>query len=91
MDLMGAYVSKLPSWHYEELLALLEAGVAEGDYGGGALVNAQTVADLTAQGNDFTTLPAILAGSRALAESMNYPLALLAARYAAIVPNSRTS
>ena len=85
MDLMGAYVSKLPSWHYEELLALLEAGVAEGDYGGGALVNAQTVADLTAQGNDFTTLPAILAGSRALAESVNYPLALLAARYAAIV------
>ena len=85
MELLGAYTSRLPEWHSQELLGLIEAGVALGDYGGGKLINQQVASDLQQQGNDFTSLPAILAGSRALAQSVNYPLALLGARYAAIV------
>ena len=37
------------------------------------------------QGEDFTGIPAIPAGTRATADSLNYPLSLLTARYAAIV------
>jgi hypothetical protein len=85
MELLGAYISNLPEWHSQELLNLLEAGVASGDYGGGALVNQKVAADLQEEAGDFTTLPAILAGSRALAQSINYPMSLLAARYAAMV------
>ena len=85
MELMGAYISNLPELYSQELLNLLEAGVAVGDYGGGALVNQQAAAELQAEAGDFATLPTILAGSRALAQSINYPMALLAARYAAMV------
>jgi hypothetical protein len=44
----------------------------------------RTAAALIQQGQDFSSLPSIAAGARAIAESVNYPLSVLTARYDAI-------
>src|ERR1039458_782295 len=84
MRLLGAYVPKISVFHYQELLKLLEAGLVLGDFGGGALFDKAAADALIQQGQDFSTLPAISAGSRAIADSGNTPLSTLSARYAAI-------
>ena len=84
MKLLGAYSSRISVFHYQELLKLLEAGLVLGDFGGGALFDKAAADILIQQGQDFSSLPAISAGSRAIADSVNTPLSTLNARYAAI-------
>ena len=84
MKLLGAYSSRISVFHYQELLKLLEAGLVLGDFGGGALFDKAAADILIQQGQDFSSLPAISAGSRAIADSVNTPLSTLSARYAAI-------
>lgn len=84
MKLLGNYSSKLVPFHAEELLKLLETGVTLGEYGGSKLLDTAAVDKLRRQSRDFSSLPAILAGSRSTSESIDYPLDLLRARYEAI-------
>ena len=89
MDLLGTWPSKLATFHYEELLQLLKQAVSQGDYGAGQLFDQQAASDLITQAQDFSSLPVISAGDRAIADSLNYPLQLLQARYAAISKESQ--
>jgi len=84
MQLLGSYPTQLASWYKDELLTLLQAAISAGDYGGGKLVDSSTINTLNQQAQDFTSLPAIPADSRALVQSILYPLQLLQARYIAI-------
>lgn len=84
MKLLGAYPSTLLLYHREEILSLLQQAVAAGDYGGGKLIDAAAVRSLEQQVADFSQLPAISAGQRALAQSLLYPLSLIEARYSTI-------
>jgi hypothetical protein len=84
MKLLGSYSSKLTEYHREELIKLLQAAIAAGEYGGGKLIDGKVGGLLRQQAADFASLPAVSAGSRADAESLLYPLRLLAARYETI-------
>jgi hypothetical protein len=88
MELLGNYANKLNSYHYQQLVDLLQQGLVLGDYGGGTLIDKDSISALLLQAQDFTNLPAIRAGNRAYADSINYPLSLLLARYAAIEAES---
>ena len=91
-DLLGGYQSDIAAWHTQELLRLVQQAAALGEYGGGKLFDtAAANAIIKNQGEDFTGIPAIPAGTRATADSLNYPLSLLTARYAAIVTRTKTS
>ena len=84
-DLLGGYQSNIAAWHTQELLRLVQQAAALGEYGGGKLFDTAAANALKKQGEDFTGIPAIPAGTRATADSLNDPLSRLAARYAAIV------
>lgn len=84
MQLLGAYQSNLTAFQLEALLSLLQSGLQAGDFGGGRLFDKAASDALLAQGQDFTSIPQISAGSRALADSINHPLQILTARYQAI-------
>lgn len=84
MNLLGNYETRLYDWHRQELLAQLSEALRVGEWGGGKLIDS-TVADrIRSEAQDFSSLPAILAGSLATADSLNYPLSVLLARYKAI-------
>ena len=84
MNLLGNYSNRLSVWHYQELLKMLEQSLTDGDFGGGKLFDKAAADTLLKQGQDFSSLPTIAAGARATAQSVNHPLDLLNARYAAI-------
>ena len=84
MDLISNYGSNLSTFLYLELLQLLEQNVTQGEYSAGTLFDVAAAQALQAQGQDFSSLPIPSAGDRAMAYSLNYPLSLLTARYAAI-------
>ena len=86
--LLTSTASNLVAFQYQQLLTLLQQAIAAGDYNAGQLFDQAAATKLLTQGQDFTSLPVISADNRALAESVNYPLALLAARYGAIVAES---
>ena len=84
MRLLGPYNSQLSAFHYQQLLALLEAALTQGDYEAGRLFNHQAAESLQAQGDSFADLSMVKAGQRAIAEEINHPLDLLRARYQAL-------
>ena len=88
MQLLGPYNSNLQAFHYQELLALYTAAIAAGGFAGNATFNEAAIQTLIQQSQDFTTLPLASAGQRVTDDSINYPLALLTARYNAIVAES---
>lgn len=85
MQLLGPYNSNLQAFHYEELLALYTAAIAAGGFAGNATFNEAAIQTLIQQSQDFTTLPLAQAGQRVTDDSINFPMALLAARYNSIV------
>ena len=88
MDLLGPYVSNLSNFHYQELLALLQLAIANGEYAGGSLFDSTTAQALEQQGVDFSSLPVISADSRAYADQINTPVQQLQARYSALSSES---
>jgi hypothetical protein len=74
----------LNTYQFDELVKMLEASIAQGDYGAGKAFDITAATALRKQGEDFANLPAATAGDRALAESINHPLDLLTARYQAM-------
>ena len=84
MDLLPQYNSNLPTFQYLQLLQLLEANVAQGEYAAGTLFDVAAGQALQQQAQDFTSLSLPSAGQRSDAYSLNYPLSLLIARYAAM-------
>ncbi len=83
--LLGSYKSNLSTYLYQEMIQILEAAIIAGDYGGGKLFDRSTLEELRLQGQEFDNLPLSAAGQRAYAESINYPMRLLQARFAAVV------
>ncbi len=79
-----SYSSQLNTLQFDALVKMLEASIAQGDYGAGKQFDVSAAAALRKQGENFTNLPKATAGECALAESLNYPLDLLTARYQAM-------
>lgn len=88
MKYLGTYQSKLSSWHYQELVKLLEAAIEQGEFAGGKAFDQSSLKDLEQQGQDFGELPVASAGQRVTDDSINRPLALLRARFAALLAES---
>lgn len=84
MRLLGAYPTRLTAYHLDELSKLVQDSYVLGEYEAGKLFDAAAAARLQKQGTDFSSLPVVSAGDRALAESINYPVSLLSARYDAM-------
>ena len=81
MNIPGAPLNNLNKYHYEELLALLRQAISEGDYAGGKLFDQKAAEALVVQGKNFSDIPIAVAGQIALADSLNYPLQQILARY----------
>lgn len=88
MNLLGPYPSQLTSFHYQELLDILQKAVASGEFAGGSLFDSNAANTLQQQGLDFASLPVISAGTRAIADQINTPMATLLARFNALVSES---
>lgn len=84
MKLLGSYPNQISSFQYQELLKLLQDSLVSGDYGGGRLFDAEASRKLKAQAEDFTSLSFPSAGDRTQADSLNYPLSIVQARYNAL-------
>lgn len=85
MQLLGTYNSNLASFQYQELLALLQAAISDGDLSSGSAFDKTNLLQLEAQATSFGNLPLATAGTRALDESLNQPLSLLSARFIALL------
>jgi hypothetical protein len=83
-ELLGKYDSTLSLTQWETLLALVRSGMSEGEYAGGPLFSQDAVDALLAQAQDFSSLPVPSEGQRASADTVNYPLSLLDARFTAV-------
>jgi hypothetical protein len=83
-ELLGKYDSTLALTQWEQLLALVRSGMSSGEYAGGSLFTQDAVNALLAQAQDFSSLPVPSEGQRAYAETVNYPLSLLDARFSAV-------
>lgn len=83
-ELLGKYDSTLALTQWEELLTLVRSGMSSGEYAGGSLFTQDAVNSLLAQAQDFSALPVPSEGQRAYADTVNYPLSLLEARFSAV-------
>ena len=90
MKLLGAYNSKLQSFHYEELLNLYKQAIAAGGYAGNQTFDEAAVTTLVQQSKDFANLPAASEGQVVTDDSLNYPLSLLYARYNALISEANS-
>src|SRR5438067_1596543 len=84
MQLLGTYTPSLQKWYYQELLNLIEAAIAKGDYSGGYTFDQSSIDSIITDGESFTDLTLPSAGTRAIDEDFNNPVSLLNARYAAL-------
>lgn len=89
MNLLGPYPSNLATFYYQELLAILQTAVASGAYAGGVLFDTAAAAGLQAEGTDFSSLPVISSGTRAVADQINTPMGTLLARFNALMNESQ--
>lgn len=85
MQLLGPYNSTLQAFHYEELLNLYKQAIAGGGFSGNKTFDEAVINTLIQQSQDFASLPLASAGQRVTDDSLNYPLALLTARFNALV------
>lgn len=90
MKILGKYQSNLNSFHYRELYDRLKQLLKDGEYAGGKAFDLAAAQALQQQGQDFTSLPTISAGSRTTDESINHPLTLLQARFKALLSESES-
>ena len=84
MQLIGNLPNHLASWHYLQLLNLLQQALQQGEYSGGTTFDQSAVVALQQAGQDFLQLPQPAVGQRVSEDCLNYPLSLLAARYRAL-------
>jgi len=84
MRIIGNYASNLQSFFFQQLTQLAQKATASGEYAGGTLLDADVLASLKAQANDFSSVPFLLAGQRATEESFQRALDTLGAKYSAL-------
>lgn len=89
MKLLGLYNSKLQAFHYAELLQQYKLAISQGDHAGSKIFDEASINNLIQASQDFSSLPVASAGQVVTDDSINHPLALLAARFSALVAEAQ--